>query len=159
MVTEQIVARSVTSDELCATHLFITGMFCLFLFNLVLIQSTPGAIRVVPFSYFICTFVTALIEDEVSGCSRGSVLSLRVQLRRLSSRTKRNWILQKPTQPVRFNRAFKHTHWLLWGGFVCDYSSLNRSGTQLSSNAFSICRTKYDLKYNRVLNNIYLLCL
>lgn len=112
--------------------LLINRRFYLLLFNLAFIQSAFGtaAARYVLYAGLIsfAPFVTGLIEWEVSGCvPGGSRLSLRAQLRRLSSHTKRNWIPQKPTQPVRFNRAFKHSHWPLWVGFVCDYSSRNRS--------------------------------
>lgn len=79
-------------------------------------------------SYFVCTFCDrAHWVRGVGMCSRRPRLSLLAWLRHLSSLTKRNWIPQKPTQAVRFNRAFKHSHWPLWVGFVCDYSSRNRS--------------------------------
>lgn len=91
--------------------------FYLLLFNLAFIQFTPVSIVSLCwrcFHFVFAPFVTELIETEVSGCIRGrSQLGLHVQLRRLSSRTKSNWIPQSPTQTVRFNRAFKHSHWLL----------------------------------------------
>lgn len=102
--------------------LLVKGAFYLLLFNLAFIQSAPGDMRLRRCSCFVGTFCDrAHWARGVGMCSAAARFTRSTPL--LSSSTKRNWIPQNPTQAVRFNRAFKHSHWLLCVGFVRDYST------------------------------------
>lgn len=114
------------------TLLIVNTRFYLLLFNLVFIQSAPG---VAPLFLFRLHLLWQAHWARGVGMYSPAQLSLHVQLRRLSSCTKRNWIPQNPTQAVRFNRAFKHSHWPLWVGFCMRLFIANRSTASFPQSA------------------------